>query len=129
MSYTRTPALKKVPMMRWSERNDPGPGRFSCRLCAPKRPPRLAKASTGGAGKVPMGTGLASLRASSTHTSLGQSAPLSITHSSLTIHSPRSNSGSSVCVKPLKGGDGFHDDTTLMSDGLAMSSTKAPPSM
>jgi len=76
-----------------------------------------------------MGSGFASERASTTHTSLGQSAPSSFTHSSETIHSLRSNSGSTVWVKPLKGGEWFQCDTTLMVDGSAMSSTSAPPSM
>jgi hypothetical protein len=76
-----------------------------------------------------MGTGLSSLRASIIHTSLGQSAPLSGTHSSLTTHRLRSKSGSTVCVKPLKGGDGFHCDSTRMSLLFEMSSTNAPPSM
>jgi hypothetical protein len=76
-----------------------------------------------------MGTGLASLRASSIHTSLGQSAPSSITHSSLTIHRLRSNSGSTVWVKPLNGGEWFHIDTGFMFDRSDVSSTIRPPSM
>ncbi len=51
--------------------------------------------------QLSIGTGLASERASTTHTSLGQSSPLSRTHSSLTMSRLRLNSGSTVWVKPL----------------------------
>ena len=76
-----------------------------------------------------MGTGFFSLRESMTQTSFGQSAPLSCTHSSLTIQRSLSNNGSKVWMKPLKGGEWFQCDTTLMSALLEMSNTKAPPSM
>lgn len=81
---------------------DPAPvvqtlaSRFSCKLCAPNRPLRFAKALYDGVGKVLMGAGLPSWRASNALTNLGQSAPLSRTHSSLTIQSPRSNNGNTV---------------------------------
>jgi hypothetical protein len=129
MSYARTPALKKVPMTIWSEIHDVGTGRFSCRLCAPKRPPRCANAACGGAGKVLIGTGLLSTRASSTHTSLGQSNPSFLMHSSLTTSKLRSNSGNTVCVKPLNGGEFCQRLTSLGCALSAMSRITAPPSI
>src|SRR6266705_6777432 len=92
-------------MTIWSEVHDVGTGRFSCRLCAPKRPPRRANAACGAGGSVLIETGLLYTRASRTHTSLGQSNPFSLMHSSLTMSKLRSNSGNTVWVKPLNGGE------------------------
>src|SRR2546425_10862461 len=74
-SKTRTPPLKNVPKMSVSETNDPGTGRFSCRLWAPYRPPRPANSPTGGIGPVATGTGFGSSLRATPHTSLGQAAP------------------------------------------------------
>src|SRR5437868_8901884 len=104
-SYARTPALNQVPRMMSSERHEVGTGRFSCRLCAPKRPPRCAKVECGGVGQVAIGTRFDSTRASTTHTIFGQSTPSSFTHSSLTMSRFFENNGSTVWQKPLKGGE------------------------
>ena len=75
-----------------------------------------------------MDSGRDSLRASTSHTSLGQSAPRSITDSSDTTYRSRPNSGSVVWVKPLKGGELIQRDTSFGFALSAMSSTSAPPS-
>jgi hypothetical protein len=62
------------------------------------------KLSSGGHGQVAIGTGLVSVRPSTIQTSFGQSAPSVRVHSSLTIKRPRSKNGTTVCVKPKKGG-------------------------
>src|SRR3974390_1835429 len=127
MSEAREPPLKKVPTTIWSECQQCGEGVFSWILCAPKRPPRLEKASTGGSGEggigtggvlaararrlekastggsgqVEIGTGCFSSRRSSSQTSLGQSAALLLVDSSVTTSRLRSNNGSTVWVKPV----------------------------
>ena len=70
-----------------------------------------------------------SSRASTTHTSLGQSAALSCTDSSLTTSRPRSKSGSTVWLKPLYGGELVQRDTSFGRALSEMSSTMTPPSM
>src|SRR5205085_7756347 len=104
MSKARSPPLKKVPNTIWSDFQQFAFGKFSHRLCAPNRPPRRAKLSTGGMGQVAIGTGFSSVRLSTIHTSFGQSAPSLRVHSSLTISSSRSKSGTTVWVKPKLGG-------------------------
>src|ERR1700732_4169949 len=104
MSKGGRPPLKKGPNTTWSDFQQFAFGRFSHRLCAPKRPPRRAKLSTGGNGQVAIGTGFSSVRLSTIHTSFGQSAPSLRVHSSLTINKSRSNSGTTVWVKPKLGG-------------------------
>src|SRR2546425_13030291 len=103
-SKTRTPPLKNVPKMSVSETNDPGTGRFSCRLWAPYRPPRPANSPTGGIGHVAIGTGFVSSLTSTTHTSLGQSAPPTAVASSETIISCWAKSGRAGCVEAGDGG-------------------------
>src|SRR5581483_8787311 len=104
MSKARRPPLKKVPNTTSSDFQQPSFGRFSHRLCAPKRPPRLPKLSTGGSGQVEIGTGFSSVRLSTTQTSLGQSAPSLRVLSSLTINRSREKNGTTVWVKPGLGG-------------------------
>src|SRR2546422_7027923 len=101
-SKARTPPLKNVPTTTSSEIQPPG--RFSCRLWAPKRPPRPANFFTGGSGHVLIGTSLSSRCASTIHTSLGQSLAASRTDSSLTTSKFLSNKGTTVWQKPGKGG-------------------------
>ena len=96
----------------------------------PERPDRAYVGYIdGGAGSVPMGTGLSSARASTIHTSLGQSAPLSWMHSSLTTSRLRPKSGSTVWVKPLKGGEWRQFAMSFGCALSAMSRITAPPSM
>jgi len=63
-------------------------------IVAPQRPPLWMNCFTPGAGIVAMLTRWRSSRASSIHTSFGQSAPSSMIDSSVTTRSPRSKSGS-----------------------------------
>src|ERR1017187_3744479 len=109
-----------------SERQDVGIGRFSCRLCAPNRPPRLANASFGGIGSVLMHSGCVSTLISSTHTSLGQSAALSFVDSSLTSIRSRLNSGSAVWLNPEFGGQLLQRDTIFGRALSLMSRITAP---
>ena len=55
MSNTRTPALCQVAKIVVEDWNDPG--RFSCRLCGPNRPPLAQKSSSAGVGRVAIVTG------------------------------------------------------------------------
>jgi len=64
-------------------------------------PTVFGKGLHGRQGKVLIGTGLLSRRASTTQTSFGQSFPSGWTHSSLTMRSSRPKSGSTVCVNPV----------------------------
>jgi len=49
--------LKNDPNTMSSLRQDHSNGSFSCRLCAPNRPPRRANSATGGIGALPMISG------------------------------------------------------------------------
>src|SRR4051812_12175745 len=96
-----------------SDFHDVGVGRFSCKLCAPYRPPRLPNASIDGIGSVLIEIGCVSQRASSTHASFGQSPAPSTTDSSVMTSKLRLNNGSMVCAKPKYGGQLLHRDTTF----------------
>src|ERR1700686_3102227 len=102
----RTPPLKKLPtnvFLSWAE---VGPGKFGCRLCAPKRPPRLHSAETScGTGAVPTMIGFVSSRMSTIQISFGASAHFSLTASSETVASPRLKSGWNGWVQAGAGGE------------------------
>ena len=68
----------------FSDFQAPGTGGFSWTLCAPQRPPLCSSGFTPETGSVEMLTGWRSSRASTSHTSFGQSAPSSWIDSSVT---------------------------------------------
>src|SRR6266851_5948221 len=120
MSKARKPPLKKVPSTIWSECQQVGSGTFSWMLWAPKRP-LAAKAWWSGSGQVAIGTRLVSSRASRTQISFGQSLALFSVDSSVTSISPRSNSGTTVCMKPEYGGELVQDEIFFGFDLSEMS--------
>jgi hypothetical protein len=78
---------------------------------------------------VAIGTGLLSSRPSRTQISFGQSLASSTTDSSVTTSSSRSNSGSTVWVKPENGGELSHRHSGFGFALSEMSRMNMPPSM
>src|SRR5262249_5706552 len=102
----RTPPLKKLPTKGVLSCRAVELGKFSCRLCAPKRPPREHSSATfSGTGAVPTITGLVSERMSTSQTSFGASSHLFIVASSETTARPRPARGCTVWVQEVKGGE------------------------
>src|SRR5215472_12630962 len=117
----RTPALKNVPTNVFLSSKEVEPGKLGCRLWAPNRPPLAQNfPAFSGSGAVPTITGLVSARMSTSQTSLGASAHLSLTASSETSAKPRPKSGCTVWVHAGNGGENVRWLTSLGEKLLAL---------